>query len=107
MLDLKQVLEEIKSRGPNMVMIDEFEATSPRRAREMYEIGPTIIFVRNDGWSLGASFKFEKAAYRMWKKEWVAFMRVGQTDLLLPISNYEGEQSVGVESSERSGNQDW
>jgi len=97
MLDLKKVLDEIKIRGPNRVMIDEFEATSSRRAREEFGIEPTIIFVRNDGCSLAAPPQFEQTAYQMWEKEWVAYLRRGQVDMLLPIANYKGEQSVGIE----------
>ena len=56
-------------------MIDPDEAVTSRRAREEYRIVPDIIFIRNDGWSLGAPQHLEHAAYRLWKDEWTYFMR--------------------------------
>lgn len=34
-----------------------------------------VVFIRADGWVLGAPERFEAAAYAMWSDEWHAFAR--------------------------------
>ena len=46
-----------------------------------------IAFIRNDGWTLGATKEFEHVAYRMWHTDWLAFMRPGEREAT-PISEY-------------------
>ena len=56
------------------------------------DISPHVIFVRGDGWRLGASPKFEEVAYNMWKDEWVGFVKC-PNDVISDISDYTpGEQ---------------
>jgi len=45
-------------------------ATTPKRARDEYEVVPDVLFVRNDGWSLGARFEDEAAAFDLWADCW-------------------------------------
>ena len=47
------------------------EALPPRRALEM-DIIPTVLFVRNDGWVLGAPTELSEVAESLWKGEWSA-----------------------------------
>lgn len=47
-----------------IVINKEGEAVTMKRAREM-GILPLIVFIRNDGWMLGAPLEFEKVAYEM------------------------------------------
>lgn len=47
-------------------------ATSPATALAEHNITPDVIFVRNDGWSLGAPFAFERVARGLWEDSWVA-----------------------------------
>lgn len=73
---LPQLSAEILHRGPDRVVINESgEATTSRRAREDYGILPDVIFIRNDGWSLGAPAHLERVAYEMHQGEWVGYMR--------------------------------
>lgn len=66
----------IAETGPSRVVINaEGEATTPRRAKEEYNIEPSIIYIRDDGWSLGTTSQFDEVAWRMWPDEWAAVMR--------------------------------
>lgn len=58
--------------GPDRIMIDEFEGRPPKRVPDLQ---PVIIFIRDDGWMLGAPAGLEQAARRMWAKEWIAVIR--------------------------------
>lgn len=52
------------------------EATTPSVAQREHGITPTIIFVRDDGWSLGAPAAFEEVARSLWRNEWVKEIRL-------------------------------
>ena len=68
------------------VLIDgEGAAVTPARAREL-GVEVSVVFVRHDGWSLGAPRDLEDVAYRLWEREWVTFARRGQA--LRPITEY-------------------
>jgi hypothetical protein len=82
------VWNKISNFGPDRVMIDEYEGVSYSRAREEYGISPDIIFIRHDGWSLGAPNFLEKAAYRMWKNEWIGFVK-RPSEIIEKIEDYE------------------
>ena len=47
------------------------DTASQRRAGQM-EIYPDVIFVREDGWTLGATYEMSIAARRLWQGRWVA-----------------------------------
>ena len=70
------VLREIQDHGPTRVVINlHGEATTPRRALDDHDVEPTVIYIRDDGWSLGAPEAFEQVAANMWRDEWVAVLR--------------------------------
>jgi hypothetical protein len=46
-------------------------AETAERASEK-GITPDVIYIRNDGWSLGARAEHEEACKRMWEEDWVA-----------------------------------
>lgn len=75
MLDLERLVQEIRERGPRRVVIDiRGEAVTPFSAKER-GITPAVVFIRNDGWSLGAPAEFEGAAEEMCLNDWVAVTR--------------------------------
>jgi hypothetical protein len=74
-LDVRAAVKTIMVHGPSRVMINPNEAVNSRRAREEHGVTPTVIFIRNDGWSLGANESLERAAYMMWPNEWAAYLR--------------------------------
>lgn len=52
--------------GPRRVVVDaEGTARSPKRALRDHGITPDVIFVRKDGWALGAPHRFVKVAQSM------------------------------------------
>lgn len=56
-------------------MIDPDEAVTAKRALKEYGIVPDIVFIRNDGFTLGAPTHLEHAAYSLWKGQWTHFLR--------------------------------
>jgi hypothetical protein len=70
---IKETIRSIIAGGPDRVVINASgEATSSTCARNEYKIAPTVIFVRDDGWSLGAPEQFRHVARDMWSDKWVA-----------------------------------
>lgn len=70
-----ELVEIVKAKGPHRVMVDQFEATPGGRAKER-GIGYDVIFVRADGWTLGASHALEADARRTWADEWIGKLDV-------------------------------
>ena len=87
-INLEHAELAIAQHGPKRVIINgEGEAVSSLRARRDHGITPDVIFIRRDGWSLGAPAIFERLAYRQWKLDWIAFWRRGR-DTASPIREY-------------------
>ncbi len=57
------------------VLVNEIEALPPRRALQLGSSSPTVAFLRDDGWILGAPYGLEIAAYKMWPDQWTHFTR--------------------------------
>lgn len=67
----------IEYEGPRRVVINvSGEATTPKRAKENYDIFPAVIFIRDDLWSLGAPRELAPTAYKLWEHEWIARMEL-------------------------------
>jgi hypothetical protein len=49
-----------------------------------------VVFVRGDGWSLGASERIEGSAFDTWAGLWTLFARESEGWRLRPISEYRG-----------------
>lgn len=79
---------------PTRVMINQFEAIPPGRAKNEHNIKPVIIFVRNDGWSLGAPEEYEVEAHAMWSDSWTHFTRHPFT-YIQSIDNYTMLGAIG------------
>jgi hypothetical protein len=74
-LSLKDRATRILSGGPDRVVVNsDGEAKPSRKARETDGVDPDVIFIRKDGWSLGAPANLVDVAYKMWKNEWVGFL---------------------------------
>ena len=82
-------LPEIKKGfAPTRVIVEaDGLAVTPRRAAHVFQVTPEIIFIRDDGWMLGAPEEFESIAYKMWKDSWEYFVRKGHTQWI-PIKRY-------------------
>lgn len=84
------VVKKIMADGPSRVILNaEGEAVSFRRAQETNWITPDVIFIREDGWSLGAPGWLESVAYKMWADEWIGFIRRDK-NTALPMTAYGG-----------------
>lgn len=44
---------------------------TPARAWDEHRIEPSVIYVRNDGWSLGAPAHLSNVAFATWAGKWV------------------------------------
>ncbi len=61
--------------GPNRVVINkEGEAVPYETAFLEWAISPDIIFIRNDGWTLGAPLYLAQVAYELWADQWENFL---------------------------------
>lgn len=87
-INLEAAVKRVMVHGPDRVVINaEQEAISPDRARNQHGISPDVIFIRNDGWTLGAPKQFEAQAFGTWAGSWIGFMqRPDRT--AKPISEY-------------------
>lgn len=60
----------VKYEGFDRVIVDREGVAVPHHRAEQMGFTPTVGFLREDGWSLGAPAQFEMVAYRMWPDEW-------------------------------------
>lgn len=73
---LDQSMDKIMSSGPDRVVINATgEAVSPARAACDHDCLPLVIFIRKDGWSLGAPLRFAAVAEALWMDAWVGIWR--------------------------------
>ncbi len=92
-IELQAFAASIILSSPMRVVINrEGETASPKQALEM-GFDFEIVFVRRDGWSLGAIFELATVAEKLWPDEWVG--------VLIPPSR----EPIPYESWQRGGNQ--
>jgi len=78
----------LAKHGPNRVLVTADGLAVPwKRAVNEHNIVSDIIFIRRDGWTLGAPESLENVAYQMWSDEWWGFLRKPETKVS-PISLY-------------------
>lgn len=70
MADLQAYVDYIIRFGPHRVLIEPDVAVATYRAGFI----PDLIFIRDDGWSLGAPSHLAPVAEAMWKDEWVGVL---------------------------------
>jgi hypothetical protein len=74
-LAIEAVAKRIMVHGPDRVVISGAgEAVGSKRAREQYGISAEIVFIRDDGWSLGAPLYFKDVAESLWADHWIGVM---------------------------------
>lgn len=72
-MDLNEVIRAVELHGPQRVVIrDDGYSVSSGRAREENYVVPDVVFVRGDGWTLGAPASLRDVAQTMWSDDWVA-----------------------------------
>lgn len=88
-INLEAAIKRMMVHGPDRVVINaEQEGVSSKRAREEHGINPDVVFIRRDGWTLGAPKRFAAAAFGTWADEWIGFVEKPQTTAR-PISEYK------------------
>ena len=80
---------DTKPMTDRVVVNDEGFAVRPAEAFEHYGVISRIIFVRDDGFAVGAPAEFADAAYRLWAGSWREF-KVWPDYAPRPISEYKG-----------------
>jgi len=71
---LNSIIEDTANGICKRVVVSlEGEATSKLKAYQKYgeDVYPDYIYIRNDGWTLGACEKFQLVAYNMWRTDWI------------------------------------
>ena len=82
---IDQAMEFLKSRDgqPHKVIVDkDGQALPPQRAVRFHDVRPAVVFIRKDGWTLGAPVWLIDVALQLWKDEWAAVYRVVAKQLL-------------------------
>ena len=74
-----KAIEKIKGSGPDRVLIPGGEGIPYKKAREM-EIKIDVVFIRRDGWTLGASWDLRAEALKTWSDEFLAFVNWPELD---------------------------
>lgn len=78
---IQSAMTRINVHGPDRIMVNDNYAVSPKRAATEYpSIRANVIFIRNDGWSLGAPNHLESAAKAQWAGCWIAVLRPPNTE---------------------------
>ena len=89
-MNLTSIKQQLDERGPDRVVIGpEGSATRPSRARDEFSTTPSVIFIRKDGWTLGAPSELERVAYELWAKDWLWYYRPGM-ECCRAIMFYQG-----------------
>jgi len=93
---LNDTMRVLAEHGPTRVLCHDGVGRSPSRltpAQEAEFACRFVVFVRNDGWTLGCSGDTEHDGFNMWRHEWVAFVVRGSFgDAPRPISEYSGSK---------------
>ena len=71
-MTVHQHFDRIKAVGPSRILINaEGKAVRPADTDELY----LVVFIRKDGWSLGAPSHLETPARAVWPDQWAGVMR--------------------------------
>ena len=77
MIDIDAIVRRVEARGPVRVLIGaDGPATSPGRLPSTECPPVRWVYVRGDGWTLGASDRLREAARDQWPDEWVALLEI-------------------------------
>ena len=66
--------KQIIANGPRRVLVESNYGVTPQRAKEIYDIEPDIVFIRNDGWSLGAPDHLADKAEKLMASRWIGVL---------------------------------
>lgn len=87
-INLEAAVKRIAVHGPDRIVVNDDGYAMPQKAAfERYCTTWSIVFIRDDGWSLGCPHIFEPVAYSQWKDHWTHYMLRGD-DQARPITQY-------------------
>jgi len=87
--NLRLIEQDVVARGPDRIMINKAGHSVPPHTLDNYFLRyPDVIFIRQDGWSLGTHADLEDDAYRLFKGEWLGVLRRGEV-FAMRIESYE------------------
>lgn len=67
-------LANMSRNGPDRVLTSSRETSVPFEYAKEFGIEVELVFIRNDGWTLGCHRTHQPVAYRMWADEWIAIL---------------------------------
>ena len=73
------------AKKPRRILLKDGRSYNPDLISKEDLAKMSVMFLRNDEWSLGAVPETEAEAYHMWQDSWVGFVRNGKYQ---PISEY-------------------
>lgn len=74
---MAEIILTIERIGPTRVMVNaRGVCVDSNKALRSYGVVPDAIFVREDGWSLGAPLRLAAKAKAAWRGRWVLMYRV-------------------------------
>lgn len=76
-MTLQDAWKHIAVRGPAAILVDRHGNQMLPDAALKAGIGWDILYIREDGWSLGASFYLAQYAERLHRDQWIGWMRRG------------------------------
>ena len=57
---------------PDRVVVDGTGTAVSSINADRMGVYPTVIYIRDDGWSLGAADLYQEIARKLWEDQWVA-----------------------------------
>lgn len=60
-----------RTRKPTRVVVDAGDTVEYATSYDRAGVEPAVVFIRNDGWSLGAKADHAAAAEKLWRAEYV------------------------------------
>lgn len=71
-LDLKPILDRVRHSGPDRIVINvQLDGVAPAHTT----VRADVIFVRKDGWTLGAPRDLARATFELYRGDWVAVVQ--------------------------------
>lgn len=89
-ISIQNHYRKLIDEGPDRVLIQNEISVPWRIAVLEHKIIPTIVFIRNDGWMLGAKGSLISIAWEICKNDWIGFIR-RPMNIIFPISEWFGE----------------
>lgn len=68
---IDQAVEVLRKQGPQRTLLPDGTGVRPKHAYKDFGIIPEIVFIRQDGWTLGVMPDTYEMGRKMWEDEWI------------------------------------